>query len=223
MADVALEPERCPRWLRPLVGSTGDSDGGEAQSAVLILFTGDPDADELPEDAAVLITHRHPSLRTHSGQMAFPGGHIDPDDAGPVDAALREAVEETGIDRSRVMPLATLDIATTGVTRKRVRPVLAYAQHPGEVYPASPVETDDVFFAPVRDFIDPDNRIAVRWGTWSGPAFWLGCYLVWGFTGALMGRLLERAGWALPWDDHPGPLAEALAASCNGERNDVGR
>ena len=124
--DARLRPDRAPVWLKPLVEAIEDGGGaiprkllsprvrqreGQDQAAVLILFAGDPRATELPEDARVLITHRTPRMRSHSGQMAFPGGHIDAVDGGPVDAALREAEEETGLDPGRVIPLAMLDAA----------------------------------------------------------------------------------------------------------------
>lgn len=131
--DVPVAPDGAPVWLRPLLqelGSEHQADrmramlasrvpqcSGKDQAAVLIVFTGDPHARSTPDDAAVLITHRHPGMRSHSGQMAFPGGRIDPHDAGPVDAALRETTEETGLNRDRVTPLAVLAPVTTGGSR----------------------------------------------------------------------------------------------------------
>lgn len=228
MPDVPLAPDAAPAWLKPLVGALQRGEeaettrkllatrvrqkGGEDQAAVLICFTG-----ERLEDAAVLITHRTPAMRSHSGQMAFPGGHIDAADAGAVDAALREAEEETGLARGRVVPLALMQAATTGGSNRRVRPVVAYAQDPGEVFAASPAENDDVFFVPLAELVDPQNRLAVRWRGWEGPAFWAGCYLVWGFTGVLTAVVLELGGWARPWDGRPCDLAAALERSCNNE------
>ena len=90
--DAQLRPDRAPAWLKPLVDAIDGGGGaiprrllsprvrqkgGADQAAVLILFAGDPRATALPEDARVLITHRTPHMRSHSGQMAFPGGHID--------------------------------------------------------------------------------------------------------------------------------------------------
>lgn len=230
---VAVRPERAPVWLRGLVDKlrAGEGDArvkamlgprvpqtpGEDQAAVLIVFAGDPDAEELPEDARVLIAHRTPSMRSHSGQMAFPGGHIDATDTGPVAAALREAYEETGLAPERVVPLAVMGQVTTGGSNRRVRPVLAYAPDPGEVYPASELETDDVFFVPIRDLVDPANRAKLGWKHWTGPTFWARDYLIWGFTGILLAVVLELAGWVRAWDERPGDLYEALARSRNRE------
>lgn len=234
--DVALRPEEAPTWLKALIEElAGDGAparlremlgrrvtprGKDDDAAVLILFTGDPGASRLPDDAAVLITHRHPRMRSHSGQMAFPGGHIDPEDRGPVDTALREAVEETGLDRASVIPLAVLEAVTTGGSRRRVRPVVAYAAEPGEVAPASEEETDDVFFARVADLVDPGNRLRVRWRGWIGPAFWSRGYLIWGFTAVLLAVLLDLGGWGAPGGGEEAgaaELADALARSRNGE------
>lgn len=234
MADKALRPDDAPVWLEPLVHALRDGKRASAarrllatrvpqkegadQAAVLICFTGDPTARELPKDAAVLITHRTPSMRSHSGQMAFPGGHIDATDAGPVAAALREAQEETGLDPAKVTPLAVMEAATTGGSNRRVRPVVAYAADPGTVWPASERETDDVFFAPIGGLIAPANRRALGWRGWVGPAFWSGGYLIWGFTGVLLAVVLELGGWEKPWDRTPGDLSAALAESRNNER-----
>lgn len=179
-----------------------------------MLFTGDNSA-----AGKILITHRTPTMRTHSGQMAFPGGGIDATDRGPIDAALREAWEETGLQRHRVSPLAVLESVTTGGSRRTVRPVLAYAADPGHPYIASPVETDDVFFAPVEDLISPENRLNVGLYGFQGPAFWSNGYLIWGFTGLLLDVLFDAAGWTRAYDTTVVPLRHALRDSRNGERH----
>ncbi|WP_291314339.1 NUDIX hydrolase [Corynebacterium sp. UBA2622] len=236
MADITLTPGGAPGWLAPLVRNleTGATSryvrdqlarrvaqkSTPDEAAVLMLFSGDAAARERPGDAGVLVTHRTPTLRSHSGQMAFPGGHIDPGDVGPVDAALREAWEETGLERSRVTPLATLDTVTTGGSKRAVRPVLAYSPSPGSPYPASSAETDDVFFAPLSELLDPANRLQVGILGWSGPAFTVNGYLIWGFTGALLDALFDAAGWNEPWpSDRVIPLRSALKNSRNGERH----
>lgn len=232
--DILLEPGRAPAWIAPLVRELAAGNASRRarelmalrapqndapdEAAVLMLFAGDSAAAQRPADAGVLITHRTPTMRSHSGQMAFPGGRIDPTDAGPVDAALREAWEETGLDRSRVTPLATLSSLTTAVSTRAVRPVLAYSAEPGSPYPASPAETDDVFFAPLSELLKPDNRLQVGMLGWNGPAFLVNGYLVWGFTGVLLDVLLDTAGWTEPWDrNRVIPLARALRDSRNGE------
>ncbi|SDS60630.1 NUDIX hydrolase [Corynebacterium timonense] len=235
MSDVDLTPAAAPAWLAPLVERLGDGSasalvserlagrspgsGRPDDAAVLMLFVGGaPHAAARPGDAGVLITHRTPTMRSHSGQMAFPGGRIDPGDGGPVDAALREAREETGLERWRVAPLATLTSVTTAGSKRSVRPVLAYSADPGRPYAASPAETDDVFFAPVAQLLDPANRLQVSFLGWDGPAFEINGYVVWGFTGVLLDVLFAAAGWEEPWDrGRVVPLEAALRGSRNDE------
>lgn len=188
------------------------------RSAVLMCFTGDVDARELPDDAQILLTHRAPTLRNHSGQMAFPGGRLEPEDAGPVEAALREAHEETGLEPARVTTLAVLEDIAVGPSGHPVNPVLAYAQDPGEVWCASPEENDDVFFVDLAQLIDPDNRYRVARLGWSGPAFDVDGYLVWGFTASLLAVMIREAGWEEPWEHKDAvDLRKALGESRNGE------
>lgn len=188
------------------------------RSAVLMCFTGDADAHELPDDAQILLTHRAPTLRNHSGQMAFPGGRLEPEDAGPVEAALREAREETGLEPARVTTLAVLEDIAVGPSGHPVNPVLAYAQDPGEVWCASPEENDDVFFVDLAQLIDPDNRYRVARLGWSGPAFDVDGYLVWGFTASLLAVMIREAGWEEPWEHKDAvDLRKALEGSRNGE------
>ena len=156
--DELLNPQAAPPWLKPLVDNADrvkrayrrrvppevlamvmaanakaaiSGDGRDA--AVLVLFSGPLDAasDGLPDDADLLVTVRASTLRHHAGQAAFPGGAADPDDRGPVYTALREANEETGIDTSRLHPLATLERMFIPPSGFHVVPVLAYSSDPG--------------------------------------------------------------------------------------------
>ena len=86
----------------------------------------------------LLLTERAAELRAHAGQAAFPGGTIDPTDAGPVAAALREAHEETGLDPDGVVPLVTLPPADDPGHRVRRDPVLAHWARPVPVRVVDP-------------------------------------------------------------------------------------
>lgn len=185
-------------------------------AAVLILFGV---LDALPSDHQsqqsvvsrdldVLLLARATTLRAHPGQIAFPGGRLDPDDDGPVDAALREAREETGLDPSGVEVLGTLGTIPLAFSRHAVTPVLAWWKHPSPVRVVDHAESADVFRAPVADLLDPANRgttVIRRDGqTWRGPGFLVphatGEHLVWGFTGMLLDGLFDLLGWTEPWD-----------------------
>lgn len=230
-AAVPLTPESGPPWLRPLVDNAAAvpdayrrrlpaevlalvtaakttsscRDGREA--AVLVLFCGPASGaagDGVPDDADLLVTVRAATLRHHAGQAAFPGGASDPGDDGPVATALREAYEETGVDTSRLHPLATLERTFIAPSGFHVVPVLAYSPDPGPVAVVDEAETAVVARVPVRAFINPANRLMVYrrpFGRrFAGPAFLLNEMLVWGFTGQVISAMLDVAGWAQPWD-----------------------
>ncbi|AKE40416.1 Nudix hydrolase nudL [Corynebacterium kutscheri] len=190
------------------------------ESAVLMLFSGSSDAQSLPGDARVLLTHRSPSLRTHSGQIAFPGGRVDPEDTDIVDTALREAWEETGLDRRTVTPLAQLDEVNVRINRDPVHPIVAYWHTPSVVGVVDPGEADDVFLADVHALLDPTNRLLVGFDDWSGPAFRYDGYLIWGLTGGLLDTFFQQAGWQEPWDHRTRyDLMDVLRDSRNNEKH----
>ncbi|MEJ0097427.1 MAG: CoA pyrophosphatase [Bauldia sp.] len=107
-------------------------------------------------EATVLLTVRTTNLSAHAGQIAFPGGKIEPDDADPVAAALREAREEIGLDAGAVTVIGTLRpyLSRTGY---RIVPVLARVE-PGGGLTASPDEVADVFEVPLRFLMTPANH-----------------------------------------------------------------
>lgn len=165
-------------------------------AAVLMLFSGH-DVD----DADVLLLERASSMRTHSGQVAFPGGALDPGDDGPVGAALREAEEETGLDASGVHPLALLPELNVPPSGFRVTPVLAHWAQPSPVRVVDPAEAARVERIPLRTLLDPANRFQLHHPSgYTSPAFTVDGLLVWGFTGGLLATLSSLAGWDRPWD-----------------------
>jgi 8-oxo-dGTP pyrophosphatase MutT (NUDIX family) len=154
-----------------------------------------------PAGPDVLLIQRADQLRKHAGQPAFPGGAADPDDRGPEDTALREAAEEVGLDPAGVRVVTLLPELYLAPTGFAVTPVLAWWHRPHEVGVVDPAEVARVERVPVRELTDPANRCRVRHPSgYTGPAFAVRGMLVWGFTGAVLDRLLELAGWARPWD-----------------------
>ncbi|WP_113704696.1 NUDIX hydrolase [Nonomuraea lactucae] len=177
-----------PDGLRP------PADGGRL-AAVLLLFG------EGPLGPDVLLIQRSTRGRRHAGQPAFPGGGVDPDDGGPVEAALREAAEETGLDPGGVTVLCTMPELYVWRSDNRVTPVVGWWRVPSAVHPASPDEVDSVERVPISELVDPVNRLTLRHPSgFAGPAFRVRGMLVWGFTATLLDRVLHEGGLALPWD-----------------------
>ena len=107
-------------------------------------------------ELTVLLTQRTESLSTHAGQIAFPGGRVDEVDASVVDAALREAEEEIGLDRRFVEPLGFIDSYRTG-TGYRIAPVVALVR-PGFVLQLNPHEVVEAFEVPLSFLMDLTNH-----------------------------------------------------------------
>lgn len=195
-----------PHALNPVLSRRPPSGTPARQAAVLVLFGGSPDPDPLahgglPSDADVLLTQRASTLRQHGGQVAFPGGAADPDDTGPVDTALREAREETGLDPAGVRPLTVLPELFIPPSGFDVTPVIAYWEKPSSVGVVDPGEAARVARVSLHDLLDPDNRFQVRHRMgYRGPAFQVDGMLVWGFTAGVLAGLFAVSGWELEWD-----------------------
>jgi 8-oxo-dGTP pyrophosphatase MutT (NUDIX family) len=192
-----------PAWLERLAAAAAvmavpagmaPPPAGGRRSAVLILFG------EAAAGPDVLLVQRSPFLRRHAGQPAFPGGAIEPQDGGPEAAALREAAEEALVDPAGVDVLAVLPDLYIPRSGFAVTPVLAWWRRPGPVGPGDG-EVTAVRRIPVAELADPANRRRVQYPEGrTGPAFQAGGMLIWGFTGAVVDRLLALGGWAVPWD-----------------------
>jgi 8-oxo-dGTP pyrophosphatase MutT (NUDIX family) len=174
-------------------------DDGGRPSAVLMLFSaGDDPAGAGPD---VLLTERAATMRSHPGQVSFPGGALELDDDGPVDAALREAVEETGLDRSGVDVIGQLPSLFLPPSGYVVTPVLARWRTPSHVDVVDEAEVARVVRVPLDELLDPVNRFVSRHPSgYIGPAFRVQGLYVWGFTAGLLSRLLAIAGLERPWD-----------------------
>jgi 8-oxo-dGTP pyrophosphatase MutT (NUDIX family) len=181
-------------------------------SAVLVAFR------DSPAGPAVLLIQRAAALRRHPGQVAFPGGAVDPGDADYTAAALREAQEETELDPASVLPLAELPALFISGSGFAVTPVLAWWHTPHRLGPGNPAEVARVAVVPIRELTEPAHRFRVRHPAGAiGPGFAVDGLFVWGFTAILLDRLLALAGWERPWDrtrtrDLPPVLAGRLSS-----------
>ncbi|MBA9062914.1 8-oxo-dGTP pyrophosphatase MutT (NUDIX family) [Methylobacterium fujisawaense] len=143
---------------------------------------------------SLILTMRAANLRDHSGQVALPGGKIDPTDPGPADAALREAFEEIGLLPAAVRLLGYLDPYLSG-TGFLVTPVIGLVDSEVTLTP-NPAEVADVFEVPFPILMDPE-RYRLRSRAWQGRERWFyaltyGERLIWGVTAGILNNLRER-------------------------------
>lgn len=145
-----------PVWEPELHSDPRLSSRAPVQAAVLIPLV-------MRDVLTVLLTERTTQLTSHSGQVAFPGGKVDPEDASLQAAALREAHEEIGLEGDFIEIIGNLPIYTTG-TAFVVTPVVALIR-PGFEISANPHEVASVFEVPLDFLMNPANhrRHAVHW------------------------------------------------------------
>lgn len=150
-----------------------------------------------PEGAQVLLTRRTDILRHHAGQVSFPGGRLEPEDDGPVGAALRETQEEIGVGADLVTPLGFLDPLAT-ITGFRVMPVVARVAPSYQAMP-DPGEVAEVFEVPLEFLLAPDNLVAREVEFQGSPRRILEFIerrdsrrRIWGVTASILYNLRER-------------------------------
>lgn len=148
-----------------------------------------------PAGLSVLYTERSPELRSHSGQIAFPGGKIDPTDHDAADAALREAGEEVDLDRADAQVLGFLPRYFTG-SNYLITPVVAVID-PHRPFLPNPAEVKSVFEVPLEWLMDDRNygtyrirRGAEEHTTWQ---ITHGDFVIWGITANLTRRFHDLA------------------------------
>ncbi|MDB5589237.1 MAG: CoA pyrophosphatase [Devosia sp.] len=140
-----------------------------------------------PEGHTVLYTERSPDLRSHSGQVAFPGGKIDPDDLDAADAALREAHEEVGMERADATVLGFMPTYFTG-TNYLITPVVATVI-PSRPFVPNPGEVHSVFEVPLARILNAASYAQFRFerGGRSGQTWQIDHdgHRIWGITANL--------------------------------------
>jgi 8-oxo-dGTP pyrophosphatase MutT (NUDIX family) len=178
VGDHVFNPEIADRLLRM-----------ERRAAAVLV----PVVHREPE-ATLLLTERTGGLRTHAGQIAFPGGRVDPEDAGPEAAALREAEEEIGLTAEFVETLCLGPDYLTG-SGYHVALVIAVVR-PGFTLSLNPAEVADAFEVPLRFIMDPRNHQKGE-RIWEGAkryffAMPYGERHIWGITAGILRILYER-------------------------------
>ena len=199
-----------PEWMQPLVTAVRraeagrltrfepPADGGGRHSAVLMAFASPTGT---LEGSDVLLLQRAATLRSHAGQVAFPGGATDPEDASSSATALREAQEEVGLHPETVDVLIELPAQYLPPSGFVVTPVLAHWRRPHKVGIVDAAEVAGVARVPVAELLDPANRFTVRHPSgFRGPGFEASGLFVWGFTAMLLDQLFQLAGWEQPWE-----------------------
>lgn len=146
------------------------------------------------DEASVILTKRTEKLRNHSGQVAFPGGRIDPTDPTPEFAALRETVEEIGLGEDYIEIVGRMPDYVAG-SGYRIAPVLAVVR-PGFHLTINPHEVDTAFEVPLRFLMDPANhhQSSRMWDNkeWVFYDMPYGGQRIWGVTAGIIRTLYER-------------------------------
>lgn len=168
----------------------GLADGTARDAAVLIAVT------ERPDNPGVLLIERPSKMRSHGGQVAFPGGKLDRGET-PVQAALREAHEEIALPQSAVHVIGTTD-RFNSASGFSITPVLATVP-PDLHLRANPAEVDEWFEAPLSHLLDPanhkENHIFWKGRNRSFIDMEWGGHRIWGVTGAILANLSRRLRW----------------------------
>lgn len=177
-----------PGWNQADVADLFPSANARVEAAVLVGLI------ERDSELTVLLTLRTDHLSQHAGQVSFPGGRIESDDAGPLSAAIRETFEEVGIEERWIEPLGYLDPLET-ITNFRVLPLVAKLR-PGFRIKPDGNEVAEVFEAPLATFLD-EGKARIREIEFRGRMrtiheFDVEGRRVWGATAAMLINLRTR-------------------------------
>lgn len=147
-----------------------------------------------PGEASVILTKRNEALRNHSGQVAFPGGRVDPSDPDAEHAALREADEEIGLHANQVEIIGRMPDYVSG-SGYRIAPVIGIVRPELKLTP-NPDEVETIFEVPLGFLMDPANHArnsrewnGIEWAFFDMP---YGGQRIWGVTAGIIRSIYER-------------------------------
>lgn len=163
------------------------NEGGIPSAVLIALYDGDAGVE-------VVLTRRSWNLRTHRGEVSFPGGRSDPGES-PLTTALREADEEVALRPSTVRPLGELDHLTTITRRAYIVPVVGVVDGRPLLQPNT-AEVDGILHVSLAELLEPGVFREERWGSGdlSRPIYFFELHgdTVWGATAAMLRQLLCR-------------------------------
>jgi 8-oxo-dGTP pyrophosphatase MutT (NUDIX family) len=181
-----LEPvERANAWKDPLEGYHLTA---RRASVLLALFDQD-------YETSLIFIRRASTLRSHSGEIAFPGGSFEPTDDTRIITALREAQEEIGLEPSRAEVLGVMPPVFTVVSNFLITPVVAHLPGGPGTLQLQASEVAEVIFLPLKELADPAIYHSEQWMRDGVPHtvyfYDYGSYRIWGATARMLNALLE--------------------------------
>lgn len=186
------------------------SSGNQVRKAAVLILLSEPGAGALLAEPAslassgvdVVLTERSATLRSHPSQVAFPGGGLDPGELA-IDAALREANEEVGLNPALVKILGTLPPSQVNASSFDVTAVVGTWEGNERLSVVDPGEVASVHRVSIDELAAPENRFSATLPMgYRGPAFTADGLFIWGFTAHLLNDVLDLGGWAQPWDEY---------------------